>query len=74
MKGNASEELSQNNETDFMHNIDIGLITNDKRLSVSIPSYDNHYRLYFENPDGFIQNQEMKPNQRNFNKINDEKT
>ena len=56
MKGNASEELSQNNETDFMHNIDIGLITNDKRLSVSIPSYDNHYRLYFENPDGFIQN------------------
>lgn len=62
MKGlNNSDDLSQNQENDMI-NIDLNLITNDKRLHVSIPSYDNHYRLYFENPDGFMANQELKPN------------
>lgn len=34
-------------------NVDIKLLTNDMRLHVSIPNYENHYRQYFENPEGF---------------------
>jgi len=36
------------------------LLTDDRRLTVSIPNYDNHYRLYFENPEAFEKQQELK--------------
>ena len=36
------------------------MLTDDRRLKVSIPNYDNHYRLYFENPEAFEKQQELK--------------
>lgn len=42
-----------------MTTIEIGLLTDNQRLGVSIPNYDNHYRLYFENPEGFVNNQQI---------------
>ena len=55
------EESQQEQE---LTNIDLTLLTSNQRLQVKIPNYDNHYRLYFENPDGFVNNQELRPNQR----------
>mmetsp|Transcript_42285 Transcript_42285/g.40508 ORF Transcript_42285/g.40508 Transcript_42285/m.40508 type:complete len:100 (-) Transcript_42285:2324-2623(-) len=42
-------------------NIDVRLLTVDDRFQVFIPkSYENHYRQYFENPEGFLKNQKLK--------------
>src|SRR5688572_26906138 len=42
---------------DNICSVDVNLITNDWRLHVNIPHYENHYRQYFENPEGFHLNQ-----------------
>ena len=49
----GDNDKEEDNQEEIITNIDIHLITNNQRLSVTIPNYNNHYRLYFENPDGF---------------------
>ncbi|CDW77822.1 UNKNOWN [Stylonychia lemnae] len=76
--GNPLTDISNQGEDrqdELATNIDIQLITNHDRLQVTIPNYDNHSRLYFENPDGFAQNQEIRLNQRKvFTKVTEEKS
>eukprot|EP00347_Sterkiella_histriomuscorum_P011376 403372690 len=71
---NDISNQGEDRQEDMVTSIDINLLTNNDRLTVSIPNYDNHYRLYFENPDGFAQNQEIRLNQKKiYTKINEEK-
>lgn len=67
--------LGEDRQEDLVTTIAVNLLTNNDRLTVSIPNYDNHYRLYFENPDGFAQNQEIRLNQRKlYTKVSEEKS
>ena len=47
------DSRSQNDGDHEFSGINIQMLTDDKRLNVQIPSYDAHYRLYFENPEAF---------------------
>ncbi len=47
------DSRSQNDGDHEFSGINIQMLTDDKRLHVQIPSYDAHYRLYFENPEAF---------------------
>ncbi len=47
------ESRSQNDGDHEFSGINIQMLTDDKRLHVQIPSYDAHYRIYFENPEAF---------------------
>ena len=41
----------------MMAGVRIELLTDDKRLRATIPNYDTHYRLYFDNPEAFATHQ-----------------
>ena len=47
------DSRSQNDGDHEFSGINIQMLTDDKRSSAQIPSYDAHYRLYFENPEAF---------------------
>ena len=49
------DSMSQNNEDHEFTGVNIHLLTDDHRLEVRVPSYDTHYRLYFENPDAITE-------------------
>ena len=49
--------MSQDEEGEMMAGVRIELLTDDKRLRATIPNYDTHYRLYFDNPEAFATHQ-----------------
>lgn len=51
--------MSQNNEDHEFTGVNIHLLTDDNRLQARIPNYDTHYRLYFENPQAFEEQQRV---------------
>ena len=53
------DSMSQNNEDHEFTGVNIHLLTDDKRLEVKMPNYDTHYRLYFENPQAFENQQKV---------------